>query len=381
MATTPSTINPLSGGSLTITDPKRKAYPEAWIGMADNVEGKSKWLRVGGISDGSTSRLAIAAGRTSIQGSVGINCLPTERALEVNGSVAVSDSLSVNKAITTRSVNMSGSLSVDKEISAGTVKVSDSLSVDKAISAGTIEVSGSLSVGKPTEGTLLRAGGLALSTTKPGDTSSPGAWTSLSSNAYHADGAWHFVDDTKPAVTLEMDGRAGKSRFAVYVTKKATPTTWVHRLLIDGETGQVDMSGKVNMNGGASVTGDASVSGALLNASGGPYLSAAEIVNHNAALPVTKSFTTKGRTVILLASGSGFSSTKDKTIGMDIQIDKVSRRQAKTFANEANSHNAFVSPYLVLTDLAAGDHTITLSALTGTVVDTNDYFSVVMIEL
>ncbi|HEY1369793.1 MAG TPA: hypothetical protein VGF23_21880 [Gaiellaceae bacterium] len=48
----PSKSNPLSGGSLTITDDKRKAYAEAWIGMADDVEGTSQWFRVGGISAG-----------------------------------------------------------------------------------------------------------------------------------------------------------------------------------------------------------------------------------------------------------------------------------------------------------------------------------------
>ncbi|HEY1369795.1 MAG TPA: hypothetical protein VGF23_21890 [Gaiellaceae bacterium] len=359
MATTPSTINPLSGGSLTITDPKRKAYPEAWIGMADDVEGKSKWLRVGGISDGSTSRLAIAAGRTSIQGNLGVNCLPTEQALEVRGGV-----------------HASGSLSVDKAISAGTVNVNGSLTVDNAITAGTVGVSGLLSVGEVTDGALLRAGGLALSTTPPGDTASPGAWTSLSSNAYHDDaGAWHHLNASLPAVTLEIDSRMGSGRFQVWMTKKASPLGWEGRLAIDGETGTVAVYGPLT------VKGDVYVKGALVDEIGLPYLSAAEIVNHNAALPVTKSFKTKGRTVILLASGSGYSGTKDKTIGMDIQIDKVSRRQAKTFANEASSHNAFVAPYLVLTDLAAGDHTITLSALSGTTTDVNDYFSVVMIEL
>jgi hypothetical protein len=159
------------------------------------------------------------------------------------------------------------------------------------------------------------------------------------------------------------------------MTKKASPQAWEGRLAIDSETGTVAVYGPLT------VTGDAYVKGALKNESGGPYLSAIDVVNYNGALPVTKSFTTKGRPVILLASGSGWSGSTDKTIGMDIQIDKVSRRQAKTFTNEKTSHKVFVAPYLVLTDLAAGDHTISLSALAGTNTDVNDYFSVVIIEL
>jgi hypothetical protein len=345
----PSKFNPLSGGSLQITDEKRKAYPEAWIGMADDVDGASKWLRVGGISDGTTARLALAAGRTTVQGSLGVNCLPTDKALEVKGAAHVSDGLSVDAAIT------AGTLEVK-----GAAHVIGKLSVDAAVASNT----------------TVSAGQLALSSSPAGDkATAPGMWTSLSSNAYHGDSAWHFVDTSLPAVTLEMDSRTGAARFQVWMSKKASPQAFEGRLAIDGETGTVAVYGPLT------VKDDVYVKGALKDEIGLPYLSAIEVVNHNAALPATKSFKTKGRTVILLASGSGYSTTKDKTIGMDIQIDKVSRRQAKTFANEANSHNAFVAPYLVLTDLAAGDHTITLSALSGTSTDLNDYFSVVAIEL
>src|SRR5262245_37907292 len=100
----PSSVNPLSAGSLSIVDRDRQVYPGAWIGMADDLEGTSQWLHVGGISDGRTSRLALDARRTSIQGSLGVNCLPTDRTLEVAGSA-----------------HTSGSLATDKDLTAGTV--------------------------------------------------------------------------------------------------------------------------------------------------------------------------------------------------------------------------------------------------------------------
>jgi len=351
----PSKFNPLSGGSLQITDEKRKAYPEAWIGMTDDVEGASKWLRVGGISDGTTARLALDAERTTIEGSLGVNCLPTDQALEVFGST-----------------RMRGSLSVYKELTAGSVKA----------------------------GTVVSAGQLALSCTHPlGVAGTPrGAWTSLSSNAYHGDGEWHFVDSLLPAVTLEMDSRNNdEARFAVYTTTRAERQSWKARLTIDGETGTVAVdkqltAGSLKVTGDATldshltagslqVGGDAKLSGALLNASGGSYLSAAEVIAHAGALPCSAWFKTAGRPLVLLASGSGRLHDAVGNVGMDIKVDGVSRRQAKACTNEKDSHQPFVPVHFVLTDLPGGDHKIELEALAGTITDQNDYFSVAVIEL
>jgi hypothetical protein len=342
----PSKSNPLSGGSLTITDDKRKAYPEAWIGMADDVEGTSQWLRVGGISDGRTSRLALAARRTSIQGSLGVNCLPTDQALEVKGGAHVT-----------------GSLSVDRELTAGSVV-----------------------------GGVVRATGLALST------SLGGAFTSLSANAFHAGAGWQFLDMTRPAATLDFDFTAG-GRLSIS-TATAPPNAWQRRLSIDVETGTVEVDrhlkagslqvgGDATVGGGVTVDrrlkagslevgGDATVSGALLNALGHPYVSATEVINHTGALPVEGSFNTSGRLAILMASGSGYSGTEGKTIGMIILIDGELWGQAKTFTNESSSHKTFAATH-VLTGLPAGDHVLKLMTLAGTTTDKNDVFSVSII--
>jgi hypothetical protein len=322
--------------------------------MAEDVEGASKWLHVGGISDGTTARLALAAERTTVQGSLGVNCLPTDQAFEVFGST-----------------RMRGSLTVYKELSAGSVAA----------------------------GTVVSAGQLALSCTHPlGVEGTPrGAWTSLSSNAYHGDGQWHFVDSLLPAVTLEMDSRTdGEARFTVYTTTRAERQSWKKRLSIDGETGTVAVekqltAGSLKVTGDATldnqltagslkVTGNATVSGKLLNASGGSYLSATELVDQHGALPITAWFKTSGRTLILFASGSGRRGSVG-VVGMDIKVDGVSKRQARSWTNEADSHKAFVAAHVVLPDISAGDHSVTLSALDGTTTDVNDYFNVAVLEL
>jgi hypothetical protein len=299
--------------------------------MADDVDGgKAKWLYVGGISDGKTSRLALSAGQTYIQGSLGVNRMPTDKSLEVKGAAHVA-----------------GPLAVDETITAG--------------------------------GTII-AGDLALSTSPKG--SNAGTWTSLSSNAYHGDDSkWNFPEPTRPAVTLEADSRTGEARFDVYMTTKASPKDWQRRLAIDGETGTVDIAGKLKVGLGLEVTGDARLSGALLNSSGGPYVSLAEVVDDYGPLPITRAIKTSGRTLLLLASGSGRRQSKDGWVGMDIQIDGRTKRQARSWTNEGESHKAFVPALAVIGNLPGGDHNITLKALDGTLTDTNDFYCVAILEV
>jgi len=46
-----------------------------------------------------------------------------------------------------------------------------------------------------------------------------------------------------------------------------------------------------------------------------------------------------------------------------------------------DSHKAFVAAHVVLPDISAGDHSLTLAALEGTTTDENDYFNVAVLEL
>jgi hypothetical protein len=68
-------------------------------------------------------------------------------------------------------------------------------------------------------------------------------WSSLTYNAYHdsANQNWVFPDPAHPAVTIEMDDQraAGVARFEVWTTLSTAKTSWVQRMALNGDTGDV----------------------------------------------------------------------------------------------------------------------------------------------
>ncbi len=99
-------------------------------------------------------------------------------------------------------------------------------------------------------------------------------------------------------------------------------------------------------------------------------------------MPLTSgSFTTRGQTLLVLAAGSGFHGSPGQLIGMNIQIDGVNKGVSRVYTNEASSHKAFVMNPLLVTGIAAGAHTVSLTALAGTSTDGNDIFNATVIEL
>jgi hypothetical protein len=76
-------------------------------------------------------------------------------------------------------------------------------------------------------------------------------WSSLTFNAYHndANNAWVWPENTRAAVTVEMDANPG-GRFQVWGTTKAAPTTWLQNLGIDCETGNMWVRGAISAGGG-----------------------------------------------------------------------------------------------------------------------------------
>ena len=93
-------------------------------------------------------------------------------------------------------------------------------------------------------------------------------------------------------------------------------------------------------------------------------------------------FTTSGGTLMIIASGSGWKGVGG-IIGMSILLDDNSAAplgEVKGFTNEINSHKAFTCNALIKTGVAAGSHTITLSALSATNTDYNDFFNVTVLE-
>ena len=104
--------------------------------------------------------------------------------------------------------------------------------------------------------------------------------------------------------------------------------------------------------------------------------------NQVGPMPLTSgSFTTRGQTLLVLASGSGFHASPGQLIGMNIQVDGVTKGVSRVYTNEASSHKAFVMNPLLVTGIAAGAHTLSLTALGTTSTDANDIFNATVIEL
>lgn len=76
-------------------------------------------------------------------------------------------------------------------------------------------------------------------------------WSSLTYNAHHndANNGWVFPDPTHPAVTVEMDDVPGYPRFQVYSTVPGNNQQWASRMLLNGHTGNLDVSGDVRFGG------------------------------------------------------------------------------------------------------------------------------------
>jgi hypothetical protein len=77
--------------SLAFINEKGEEYQHNWIGMADNVDGDTKWLHIGGITDGADNnkqrRIALYANTTYIDGNVGIWTKQPKARLDVNGDI------------------------------------------------------------------------------------------------------------------------------------------------------------------------------------------------------------------------------------------------------------------------------------------------------
>jgi hypothetical protein len=90
---------------------------------------------------------------------------------------------------------------------------------------------------------------------------------------------------------------------------------------------------------------------------------AEKVISDFGPLPRSGSYTSKGGTLIISASGSGFRSAfaqKGGLIGMGIVVDGTHRGISEVTTNERDSHKAFVTDTIVVEGLAAGSHSISL---------------------
>ncbi len=96
--------------------------------------------------------------------------------------------------------------------------------------------------------------------------------------------------------------------------------------------------------------------------------------------PFEAKFKTSGGPIVIIASGSGFSSSGARVLGMDVLVDGLVRGDARVYTNEVSSHKAFVTSGIPVVGLKRGTHTLTLVAQAGTQTDANDFFTVTVLE-
>jgi hypothetical protein len=108
-----------------------------------------------------------------------------------------------------------------------------------------------------------------------------------------------------------------------------------------------------------------------------------QLINSLGPLPITSAgFNTSGGTLMLFYSGSGYSNLAGRMIGMIVRLDGNIIDQTGIYANAAFTHLAFVPKQWVVTDIAAGSHTISLEVMNvNTLTDPNDIFEVMVTEM
>lgn len=101
------------------------------------------------------------------------------------------------------------------------------------------------------------------------------------------------------------------------------------------------------------------------------------------ALPKAIAFTSKGGPLLLVASGSAFSPGGQASISVSLQLDAKTIGELRTFANEGGSHKAFPTRAFPVV-APSGTHTLNIIITPGNTVtstDSNDFFSVTVVEL
>jgi hypothetical protein len=95
--------------------------------------------------------------------------------------------------------------------------------------------------------------------------------------------------------------------------------------------------------------------------------------------PVSNTFTSSGRQLMILVSGSGFTGAAG-LLELTVQLDSTAIGSIKVNSVETFSHKMLV-PAVLLAQPSAGTHTLTIATATGTSTDQNDRFNATVIEL
>ena len=97
-------------------------------------------------------------------------------------------------------------------------------------------------------------------------------------------------------------------------------------------------------------------------------------------LPKNATFGSGGGVLLFIFSGSGWGAS-GWNIGMNLILDGALIGSTRCYINEANSHRAFTTGFVLQPNIAGGNHTVRLEAVGGTSTDSNDWFSVTVLEL
>lgn len=126
---------------------------------------------------------------------------------------------------------------------------------------------------------------------------------------------------------------------------------------------------------------------------------AREVIDQGGPLPLVGTYTSKGGTLIISASGSGFRSLafaqKPGAIGMNLDVDSILKDSIQMHVNQRDFRTPFVADTTVVEGLPAGTHTIRLAAQTSfncntadessfnpcTTTNSDDRFNVTVVEI
>jgi hypothetical protein len=104
------------------------------------------------------------------------------------------------------------------------------------------------------------------------------------------------------------------------------------------------------------------------------------LTNQQGPLTTAGTFVSQGGILYMTVSGSAWSGSGAALVSVAVSVDGELVGTAQVYTNEGGSHRALIPVSLQLPQLAAGAHSVTLSAGPGTATDTNDYFDVTVTE-
>ena len=180
-------------GTLSFGDADGAGYPDGWIGMSNGVEGTTRWLHIGGITDSGARRLALYADRVYVPGRIGIGItnpivplhIPPQ-GIQWGASATAGENLHI---VNDTLGGPRGLRFYSGNYGSGTHLLT--VTTDARIGVGQLVPQSRIHVGTFT---CINEG------VTPG-----GAWANIGSNL-HFDGAWKRIDNSKPGVNLHMNG-------------------------------------------------------------------------------------------------------------------------------------------------------------------------------